>query len=257
MDRAQEVELPAWNAEGATRKVAAHPDAAVAVPVKWLRLFVALQLVLLAAGAAAGLVIRDLLVEAAAAQADAGEEGLKQIEQLSAQTKALESEVGLLRQQITSDAAEDVIFLKTLVMKPDIDPVLARSIARSVRRYSELYRRDADLVLAIIAVESNFDPKAVSSVGAEGLMQVMPHWKKVLGITGDLKDVDLSINYGLQILGFYEEMYKDLDMALTAYNRGPGPVDTALMKGKDPKNDYAGRVKRQYERLKKLNARTP
>src|SRR5262249_30880101 len=118
------------------------------------------------------------------------------------------------------------------------------------------YGRDSNLVLAMIATESAFNPKAVSSAGALGLMQVMPQWKKVLGIDGDLQDVELSIRYGLQILGFYSEMYKDLEMALTAYNRGPGPVDMALMKGHDPKNKYAPRVLTTYERLKRLSVRS-
>jgi soluble lytic murein transglycosylase-like protein len=90
-------------------------------------------------------------------------------------------------------------------------------------------------------------------MGAIGLMQVMPQWEKVLGIQGSLKDPEISIKYGLQVLGFYMEMYKDLEMALTAYNRGPGPVDMALMRGRDPKNQYAPRVLKVYERLKKLS----
>jgi soluble lytic murein transglycosylase-like protein len=49
------------------------------------------------------------------------------------------------------------------------------------------------------------------------------------------------------------EMYKDVEMALTAYNRGPGPVDVALMRGKDPRNLYAPKVLKVYERLRKLS----
>jgi soluble lytic murein transglycosylase-like protein len=110
--------------------------------------------------------------------------------------------------------------------------------------------------LAIIAEESRFNPNAVSPVGAVGLMQVMPQWEKVLGISGSLKDPEVSIKYGLQVLGFYMEMYKDIEMALTAYNRGPGPVDMALMHGKDPKNKYAPEVLKVFERLKKLGLKT-
>ena len=57
----------------------------------------------------------------------------------------------------------------------------------------------------------------------------------------------------LQVLSFYMEMYKDIEMALTAYNRGPGPVDMALMRGKDPKNKYAPQVLKVYDRLKSLS----
>jgi soluble lytic murein transglycosylase-like protein len=82
---------------------------------------------------------------------------------------------------------------------------------------------------------------------------VMPHWKRVLGITGDLTDPETNIRAGLQILGFYLEMYQDLEMALTAYNRGPGPVDAALRKGSSPNNGYAPKVLATYERLKALS----
>ncbi|RMG20419.1 MAG: lytic transglycosylase domain-containing protein [Deltaproteobacteria bacterium] len=152
-----------------------------------------------------------------------------------------------------TDTRVDVLFLKILIARPDVDRRLAREIARHVHHYAQLYGTDPDLVLAIMAVESNFDPKARSRVGAVGLMQVMPQWKKVLGIEGSLEDPETNIKYGLQILGFYQQMYKDRQMALTAYNRGPGPVDAALMKGRDPHNGYAARVLEKYEMLSALN----
>ena len=180
--------------------------------------------------------------------------GLKtELSTLRGQLEGLSKRVDTVRQTVASDTSEDVIFLKALALKPDLDPKLAREIARSVRNYSRLYGQDPDLALSIIKVESNFNPKIVSNMGAVGLMQVMPQWKRVLGIEGALSDPDTSIKYGLQILGFYQEMYKDLDMALTAYNRGPGPVDNALLKGKDYKNKYAPRIRATYRRLKAMS----
>ena len=177
---------------------------------------------------------------------------LEQVAALDAQERVIRAEGTELRQYIASNSAEQLIFLKMLVLKPDLDPTLAHVIARHVHYYAALYKRDPDLVLSIIAEESRFNPNATSPVGALGLMQVMPQWEKVLGIQGSLKDPEVSIKYGLQVLGFYMEMYKDIEMALTAYNRGPGPVDMALMHGKDPKNKYAPEVLKVYERLKKL-----
>jgi soluble lytic murein transglycosylase-like protein len=181
---------------------------------------------------------------------------MERADALDEQARAIRAEGLDLRQYVASNSAEQVIFLKMLVLKPDLDPTLARTIARHVHYYATLYKRDPDLVLAIIAEESRFNPNAVSPVGAIGLMQVMPQWEKVLGISGSLKDPEVSIKYGLQVLGFYMEMYKDIEMALTAYNRGPGPVDMALMHGKDPKNKYAPEVLKVYERLKKLGLKT-
>jgi soluble lytic murein transglycosylase-like protein len=172
---------------------------------------------------------------------------------LTDETTALKREIQQLRQYMASKSNEDIIFLKIMVTKPDVNPDLAKQIAQNVSYYCALYGQDPDLVLSIIAVESHFNPRAVSNKGAIGLMQVMPQWKRVLGITDDLKDPEASIKYGLQILGFYLEMYKDRKMALTAYNRGPGPVDMALMKGQSPLNGYVPRVMKTYQHLKSMN----
>ncbi len=176
----------------------------------------------------------------------------KKLDAALEQHTALESELSELRQHVSSQSEEDVIFLKIVVTKREIDRNLARKIAQHVHHYARAYGQDPDLVLAIIATESDFDPDAVSSVGALGLMQVMPQWKQVLGIRENLTEPETSIRYGLQILGFYRNMYKDLEMALTAYNRGPGPVDMALMRGKSPLNGYAPRVLQTYKELQSL-----
>jgi soluble lytic murein transglycosylase-like protein len=165
---------------------------------------------------------------------------------------AVRAEVKDLRSATMDRSNEDVLYLKIMVLHPNLDSDLARTIAANVLRYATLYGKDPNLVLAIINVESGFDPKAVSSVGAVGLMQVMPHWKRILGIHDELRDPETSIRYGLQILGFYEQMYHDPETVLTAYNRGPGPVDEALMQGRSPRNDYAPRVLQAYERLRRL-----
>lgn len=180
----------------------------------------------------------------------------KKVETMATQQVALENEVAELRQFVASRSEEDVIFLKIIVTKRDVDRKLAREIARHVHKYSQVYGQDPDLVLAIMKVESNYDPNVVSHMGATGLMQVMPQWKQVLGIRENLTDPETSIRYGLQILGFYRNMYKDLDMALTAYNRGPGPVDMALMRGKSPHNGYAPKVMQTYKELQSLRVGT-
>ncbi len=177
------------------------------------------------------------------------------VDDLSRINSGLRDEVLALREALATSASEDVLFLKAIVLKPTIEPDLARTVARLVHKYAVRYNKDPNLVLAIIAVESDFKPNAVSRMGAVGLMQVMPHWKKILGIDADLSDPETSIHYGLQVLGFYEQMYKDPEMVLTAYNRGPGPVDSALMKGSSPENGYAAKVLATYERIRRLNTK--
>lgn len=194
---------------------------------------------------------RDVL----AAQQGSAQGMQERLEALQAQTKGLTDEVVSLRQSMASHTGEDVLFLRVLLLKPEIDLALARTIAGIVHRAAAQYGRDPNLVLAIMAVESDFNPQAISSVGAVGLMQVMPHWKRVLSIQGDLTNPEVNISTGLQILGFYFEMYRDPEMVLTAYNRGPGPVDNALVKGRDARNGYAAKVLATYERLKQYSLR--
>jgi soluble lytic murein transglycosylase-like protein len=206
---------------------------------------------------ALGLAARDRLESVESrlgAQTAAAERHAALASTLAEQSKALTQEVVGLREAVASHAREESLFLKMLILKPQLDQPLARRIARSVALEAMLFGQDPNLVLAIMAVESDFNPKAVSSQGAVGLMQVMPHWKKVLGLTSELTEPEVSIHNGIQILGFYQQMYKDLDTALTAYNRGPGPVDGALIRGTSPANGYAAKVQVTFERLKALDS---
>jgi soluble lytic murein transglycosylase-like protein len=148
---------------------------------------------------------------------------------------------------------ENLIYLKVLVLNPKIPNEIARKIASAVHMHARRYKQEVDLILAIMSVESAFDPQVVSKAGAIGLMQVMPQWIDILGIQCDLTEPDCNTRYGLQILGAYQHLYADLDMALTAYNRGPGPVDAALMRGKSPDNGYSDKIRSVYERLRDMN----
>jgi len=81
-----------------------------------------------------------------------------------------------------------------------------------------------ELVLAVIEVESNFDPYAISVAGALGLMQVMPFWREEIGRPDDnLIRVDTNLRYGCTILKFYlDKEDGDLRRALGRYNGSLG-----------------------------------
>ncbi len=83
-----------------------------------------------------------------------------------------------------------------------------------------------DLVLALIEVESRFDRYAVSSAGAQGLMQVMPFWKNEIGRPDDnLTDPYTNLRYGCRILQYYIEREKGNTMhALARYNGSYGKL---------------------------------
>lgn len=81
-----------------------------------------------------------------------------------------------------------------------------------------------ELVLAVINVESNFDRWAISSAGAQGLMQIMPFWLKEIPEAGDnLFDVRTNLRFGCNILKHYlERENNDFNRALARYNGSLG-----------------------------------
>lgn len=80
------------------------------------------------------------------------------------------------------------------------------------------------LVMAVLDIESGFDPWAVSSAGAVGLMQVMPFWPEQLGMRRyELTHVAANISMGCAILRYYLDAEKrDVRRALERYNGAIG-----------------------------------
>jgi soluble lytic murein transglycosylase-like protein len=83
------------------------------------------------------------------------------------------------------------------------------------------------LVKAVIQVESAGKPKAVSSKGAAGLMQLMPATAKQLGVE-DRFDPEQNVEGGSRYLQQMLDKYGKTDIALAAYNWGPGNIDKAI-----------------------------
>jgi len=81
-----------------------------------------------------------------------------------------------------------------------------------------------ELVLSVIEVESNFDPWAISRVGARGLMQIMPFWLKEIGKPNDdLFKPNTNLRFGCTILRHYLDREKgDLVRGLARYNGSLG-----------------------------------
>jgi soluble lytic murein transglycosylase-like protein len=104
------------------------------------------------------------------------------------------------------------------------DPDERLTILRKVHYEARRANLDPQLVLALINVESNFDRFAISSAGAQGLMQIMPFWVDEIGKPDDnLFDIDTNLRFGCTILGIYLEREKgDMHRALARYNGSVG-----------------------------------
>lgn len=83
------------------------------------------------------------------------------------------------------------------------------------------------LVLALIQVESKFDPYAVSNAGAVGLMQIMPFWLKLIGRADDsLVHAQTNLRMGCTILKYYlQRSHGDIREALQRYNGATVGID--------------------------------
>ena len=98
---------------------------------------------------------------------------------------------------------------------------------KAEKRYQHLvleaaarYHVEPEIIKAIILAESGFNPKAVSKVGARGLMQLMPRTAKLLGVKDSFKpdhNIDAGVRYFKQLLDQFDG---EIKLALAAYNAG-------------------------------------
>jgi soluble lytic murein transglycosylase-like protein len=98
------------------------------------------------------------------------------------------------------------------------------TIDMAVKNSAQKYGIDENLIKSIIKKESSFNPNAVSSAGAKGLMQIMPFNFKSLGIT-DPFNIEQNIEAGTKLLKQYLDKFDgNIEMGLMAYNAGPGTM---------------------------------
>ncbi|SEO60140.1 lytic transglycosylase domain-containing protein [Aquisalimonas asiatica] len=105
---------------------------------------------------------------------------------------------------------------------PDADQRL--ELLRMIHFEATRAELDPELVLAVIEVESNFNRYAISSVGARGMMQIMPFWLDEIGQDDDnLFDIQTNLRFGTTILRHYlDKENGNLTRALARYNGSLG-----------------------------------
>jgi hypothetical protein len=121
-----------------------------------------------------------------------------------------------------------------------------------VDKAAKAHNVDPLLVHSIISVESNYNARAVSNKGAQGLMQLTPSTAKMLGVS-DSFDPQQNIEAGVKYLKQLKDLYKDDRLALAAYNAGPGAVDK-YKKAVPPyaeTQNYVHEVGRRYDDAKR------
>lgn len=139
-----------------------------------------------------------------------------------------------------------------------LTPEEERELASIIYFESMKYGYDPEFILAIIQIESAFNPTAVSVVGARGLMQIMPATGREIATEVDLRwdgiktlyDPEVNISMGMYYLFKMILKYQDLRLALVAYNAGPGYVDGMLKRGRRLPDKYVDKVMGAYEQIK-------
>jgi soluble lytic murein transglycosylase-like protein len=122
-----------------------------------------------------------------------------------------------------------------------------------IREAAALYQIPEELVRAVIKVESDYDPRAISQVGALGLMQLMPETAERMQVR-DIMDPRENILGGVRYLRVLANMFNgDLELTLAGYNAGENAV--VRYRGIPPYEEtqqYVGRVLAYYRRYRDL-----
>lgn len=134
--------------------------------------------------------------------------------------------------------------------KPDVP------INELVEEAAQKHGVDPMLVHSVIKAESNYNPAAVSPVGARGLMQLMPATARQLGVHNSFNPKE-NIEGGVKYLKYLQEKFQDPALALAAYNAGEGAVakyNNSIPPYRETQ-DYVVKVARNYRAAKAAEVR--
>lgn len=140
-----------------------------------------------------------------------------------------------------------------IVPPQDRDPARYTRYDETIRQAAAFYQIPEALVRAVIKVESDYDPRAVSSAGARGLMQLMPDTATRLTVR-DIHDPRENIFGGVRYLRILANLFNgNLELTVAAYNAGENAV---MSHGGIPPyaqtRDYVVKVTKYYRRYRAI-----
>ena len=180
------------------------------------------------------------------------------VRQLAEQTILLDS-----YQQTDLERLSTKLHIARLIvdMAPQLKDDDVVRLANVVHDESARYGYDWKWLLALIHAESGFNPRARSSVGACGLMQIMPDTAqdiaKRIGMRysgrNTLFDVEQNVRIGAYYFHQLLKTFGDYDKAIAAYNHGPSSVLRSHAKGQELARQYRKKIMNTYARLSAIS----
>jgi soluble lytic murein transglycosylase-like protein len=153
-------------------------------------------------------------------------------------------------QQETAHEREQRVVAEFIARRYRVAETASAAFVSTAYRVGREFSLDPLLILAVMAIESRYNPVAESSMGAKGLMQIIPkyHQEKLLEHGGEhaLLDPEVNIQVGAQILREYLRRFGETEAALQKY---AGAFD-------EPTAQYSGKVLAEKARLQRFVART-
>ncbi|NLT94021.1 MAG: lytic transglycosylase domain-containing protein [Clostridia bacterium] len=144
-------------------------------------------------------------------------------------------------------------------LNPELDDETFELIAAAIEKYSALYNVPENLIISVIAAESQFKPLCKGTLDDTGLMQIRykyaPYWAKLMGINPpqnreELFNIDTNIQMGTYILKRLLNRYDGhLEKVLVAYNAGETYVDNKLRQDLSLPQKYVKKVSRYHVEL--------
>lgn len=192
----------------------------------------------------------------------------QEVEALSRSNKSLQKHINYLV-ELTGEDTERLHMIKVVSKiiadyNKDFNYEESLSVAEQIYENWKLYNIEPSIQLAVIKVESSFDPNAVGKIGEQGLFQVLPSTGAIifdaidLGEYHDSKLINPTIN--TRVAGYYLHKMKRrfwphsktgnvYHLVLSSYNRGSRPIYEMLSEGKVPKTSYSEKVIKEAAKI--------